>query len=88
MNVIYAIPFILGPIIMGVITYFLMESGIIRRPCIQAPWVTPPILIGFLCTGGDIKGAIWNAIEIVLLTILWTPFVMMSDKVEAKEAAE
>ena len=88
MNVVYAIPFIFGPIILGVITYFLMESGILRRPCIEAPWVTPPILIGFLCTGGDIKGAIWNVIEIVILTVLWTPFVMVNDKVEAKEAAE
>lgn len=88
MNVIYAIPFIFGPIILGVITYYLMEGGIIRRPCIEAPWVTPPILIGFLCTGGDLKGAVWNVIEIVILTVLWTPFVMMNDKVEAREAAE
>lgn len=83
MNMVLAIPFILGPIILGVITFYLMEGGIIRRPCIEAPWVTPPILIGFLCTGGDIKGAIWNVIEIVLLTVLWTPFVMMNDRVEA-----
>lgn len=86
LNVVYAIPFILGPIILGVITFYLMEGGVIRRPCIQAPWVTPPVLIGFLCTGGDIKGAIWNVIEIVLLTVLWTPFVLVNDKVEAGEA--
>ena len=86
MNPVYAIPFILGPILMGVITYFLMEAGWVRRPCIQVPWVTPPILIGFLCTGGDFRGAIWNAVELVLLTLLWTPFVMMHDKIEAKES--
>lgn len=85
MNMVLAIPFILGPVILGVVTYYLMEGGIIRRPCIEAPWVTPPILIGFLCTGGDIKGAIWNAIEIVLLTVLWTPFIMMNDRVETAE---
>lgn len=86
MNMVLAIPFILGPIILGVVTYFLMEAGIIRRPCIEAPWVTPPVLIGFLCTGGDIKGAIWNVIEIVFLTVLWTPFVLMNDKVNGTEA--
>lgn len=83
MNVIYMFPFIFGPVILGVITYYLMEMGIIRRCCISAPWVTPPILIGFLATGGDIKGAIWNVIELGLLTALWTPFIIMNDKLEA-----
>jgi len=87
MNVVYAIPFICGPIILVVITYYLMEAGLIRRTCIEAPWVTPPILYGFLATGGDVKGAIWNAIELVLLTVIWTPFVMVNDKVEARQAA-
>ena len=83
MNVVYMFPFIFGPVILGVITYYLMEMGIIRRCCISAPWVTPPILIGFLATGGDIKGAIWNVIELGLLTALWTPFIIMNDKLEA-----
>jgi PTS system cellobiose-specific IIC component len=83
MNVIYMFPFIFGPVILGIITYYLMELGMIRRCCISAPWVTPPILIGFLATGGDIRGAIWNVVAIGLLTVLWTPFIMMADKLEA-----
>lgn len=88
MNPIYAIPFIVGPIILAVSTYFLMEAGFVRRGCIDTPWVTPPILIGFLCTGGDFRGAIWNVIEIVILVVIWSPFVMMNDKLEAKQAAD
>ena len=83
MNVIYMFPFIFGPVILGIISYYLMELGMVRRCCISAPWVTPPILIGFLATGGDIRGAIWNVVAIVLLTVLWTPFIMMNDKLEA-----
>ena len=86
MNPIYMIPFVLGPVVLGVITYFLMEGGLLRRPCILAPWVTPPILYGFLCTGGDIRGAIWNAIAVVFLTILYTPFVMINDRIQNKTA--
>jgi len=85
MNVVYMFPFIFGPVLLGVLTYYLMEMGIIRRCCISAPWVTPPILIGFLATGGDFKGAIWNVIELVILTVLWTPFIMMNDKLEAAQ---
>ena len=85
MNVVYMFPFIFGPVILGIISYYLMELGMVRRCCISAPWVTPPILIGFLATGGDIRGAIWNVVAIALLTALWTPFIMMADKLEADE---
>lgn len=88
MNPVYAIPFVVGPTVLAVTTYFLMQLGIVGRICISAPWVTPPILLQFLATGGNIPAAIWGAVEIVLLTILWTPFVMMSYKMEQKNTAE
>ena len=84
MNPIYMLPFIAGPTILGVIAYVLMDFGIIERVVLQAPWVTPPILFPFLATGGGIKAAIFAAIEIVFLVVLWTPFVMMSNKQSAK----
>lgn len=84
LNMVLAIPFVLGPIVLGVLTYFIMEAGLIRRPCIDAPWVTPPIICGFLCTGGDFKAVIWNVIEIVGLSALWTPFVLMNDRVSGE----
>lgn len=87
MNVIYMFPFIFGPVLIGVLTYFLMTMGMIRPCCISAPWVTPPILIGFLATGGDIRGAIWNVVSLGILTALWTPFIIMNDRLEAKEEA-
>ena len=59
---------------------------IVMNPVYAIPFILGPILIGFLCTGGDFRGAIWNAVELVLLTLLWTPFVMMHDKIEAKES--
>jgi len=62
--------------------------GILGRCVVGAPWVTPPILIGFLSTGGQFFAAIWNAIELVLLTIWWAPFVMISNKVNAANEAE
>ena len=40
----------------------------------------------FLATGGDFRAAIWVVIEIVILTAIWTPFVMMNDKMTAAEA--
>lgn len=84
MNPVYAIPFIVGPAVLAVATYILMDLGIIRRICISAPWVTPPVLLGFLATGGDIKAAIWNLVEVILLILLWIPFVMVADRMQKK----
>ena len=86
MNPVYMLPFIIGPTILGAASYILMDLGVIERVVLSAPWVTPPILFPFLATGGGIKAAIWAAIEIVLLTLLWTPFVMISNKQNAREA--
>ncbi len=83
LNPILAIPFIVGPMVLGVLTYLLMEAGVIRRICADVPWVTPPVIIGFLATGGDWKGAVWNVIEIAILTVIWTPFVIASSRMEA-----
>ena len=84
MNPTYMIPFVLGPTILGGLSYFLMDIGVIERVCLQVPWVTPPVLYPFLATGGGFKGAIYQVIEIVGLVILWTPFVMMSNKQNAE----
>ena len=85
MNPVYMLPFIIGPTVLGAVSYILMDLGIIERVVLSAPWVTPPILFPFLATGGGIKAAVWAAIEIVLLVLLWTPFVMISNKQNARE---
>jgi len=88
LNPVYMIPFIFGPVILGVLSWTLMNMGILERCVVGVPWVTPPILIGFLATGGRVFGSIWNAIELVVLTLWWTPFVMLSNKVTAAAETE
>ena len=83
MNPTYMLPFVAGPVILGIVSYLLMDANIIERVCLSAPWVTPPVLYPFLATGGGIKAAIYQVIEIVFVTALYTPFVMMSNKQNA-----
>lgn len=86
LNPVYMIPFIFGPVILAVISWVMMDAGVLARCALTAPWVTPPIIIAFLATGGNVFAAIWNVIEIVILTLWWTPFVLISDRVEAAGA--
>ena len=83
MNPTYMLPFVAGPVILAIVSFLLMQANIIERVCLSAPWVTPPVLFPFLATGGGIKAAIYQVIEIVFVTALYTPFVMMSNKQNA-----
>ncbi|WP_041140081.1 PTS sugar transporter subunit IIC [Beduini massiliensis] len=83
MNPIYMLPFIVGPVVLSITTYLLMDFNIIERGCLSIPWVTPPLLSGFLVTGGGFRATIYQAIGIVFLVLLWTPFVLMSNKQNA-----
>lgn len=79
MNPVYMVPFLFGPVIITIISYLLMQYNIIERGCLNVPWVTPPILFQFLATGGGIKAAIFAVVEIVLITLFYIPFVMISN---------
>lgn len=49
MNPIMVLPFILTPMVSGVITYFALYTGIVPLfTAVQVPWTTPPIISGFL----------------------------------------
>ena len=83
MNPTYMLPFIVGPTLLAVLTYICMQTNIIERGCLSIPWVTPPVLTGFLVTGGGFRASIFQVVTIILDTILWVPFVMMSNKQNA-----
>ena len=83
MNPVYMVPFVFTPVILATLSYILMDLGVIERVCLSAPWVTPPVLYPFLATGGGIKGAIYQVIEIVGITLMWAPFVLVSNKQSA-----
>ena len=82
------IPFILTPMILQFITYFLMKFHIIGMIVAQVPWTTPTIISGFLMTGGDWKAAVWQAIDLVLAVLAYYPFFKSLDKQAVKEEQE
>ncbi|MFB8736179.1 PTS transporter subunit EIIC [Bacillus sp. SL00103] len=59
MNPMLLIPFILTPIMMIITTYIGMSTGLVAKPAgIAVPWTMPPIISGYLATGGKISGAV------------------------------
>lgn len=93
MPVIFNVPLMIGFIVVQavlvILSYGATALGLIDRVCAMIPWATPPILSGFLATGGDWKAAVFQAFEIVIAFVIWYPFFKLSEKQQLiKEAQE
>jgi len=78
------IPFVLLPSLGLIFAYFVTAAGLMNRTVALVPWTTPPLLNGFLATGGD-----WRAIVVQLIIItggvfLYLPFMKISEKTALK----
>lgn len=84
LNPIFIIPFVLTPVTLTVIAYLATAAGLVPATSIVIPWVTPPIIGGFLATGGSISGALLSLFNLGVAFVLYVPFVMLSEKLEKK----
>ena len=86
LNPILGIPFILAPCLSITIGYFLTVFGFCPKVVLEVPWTMPPVLMGFLATGGNIMGAISQLIAIVAVTLLYIPFLIAYEKYQNKQS--
>ena len=87
LNPILGIPFILAPVLCVLLGYILTTIGFCPRVVLEVPWTMPPLLLGFLATGGNIMGAVSQLIAIVLSTLIYIPFLLAYEKYQNKQAA-
>lgn len=87
-NPVYAIPFIATPMVATTIAYFATALKLVKPTYILIPWVTPPVISGYLATGGDIRASIMQILILVIGTLIYMPFVIVSNKVFLKDQAQ
>src|SRR5690606_6948719 len=81
MNPLIIIPWMLAPVAVTLITYYSMAAGLVPRPAgIIVPWTTPPILSGFLATGNAWQGGVLQAVNMLVVMVIWWPFLRILDK--------
>ncbi|EHK2389611.1 PTS sugar transporter subunit IIC [Clostridium perfringens] len=81
MNFSLLIPFILAPIANAVIAYSAMASGLVAKTTgIAVSWTMPPIISGFLTTGGHISGSILQIILIIVDILIYWGFYKVVEK--------
>lgn len=83
MNFKMVIPFVMAPVVTAIITYYAMYFGWVAKPIgAVIPWTTPPVIAGFLASGGKISGAVIQIITITINTLIYLPFFLKDDKLK------
>lgn len=80
LNPILAVPFILAPVVCATIGYVATLIGFAAKAYVMIPWCLPPIVSGFLATGGHIGTVITQMICIIAATLIYLPFVKLRNK--------
>ena len=88
LNPILGIPFILAPVVCIFVGWLLVTIHFCPYIVLEVPWTMPPILLGFLATGGSIMGAISQIIVIVVATLIYIPFLLVYENYQNKQASQ
>ena len=87
LNPIMIIPFLLAPIILGIVAFVAMSTGLVPYTNgVNIPWTTPPVIAGFLVSGW--RGAALNIVQIALSAAIYYPFFKVADNIAVKEELE
>lgn len=79
LNPLMLIPFLITPMVLCTFTYIVIALGWVPPTSgIAIPWTTPIFMSGFLTTG--ISGVILQAVNLVIATMIYIPFVKVLDK--------
>ena len=86
LNPILDIPFILAPVVTMIVGYILVSSGFCPKIVLEVPWTMPPVILGFLATGGHPMGAISQLIVVAISVVVYVPFLIAYEKFQAKQS--
>lgn len=85
-NIPMMIPFVSIPLIFSIIGYVLTAIGWVSKTVVFVPWMTPPLISGYLATGGDWRAVVIQIILIIIGVLIYLPFLRISDNISRKES--
>jgi len=77
LNPIYAIPFILTPVVLSLLGYFATIIGFVPVAGHAVPWTMPPLISGYLATGSS-AGTVVQFMALAIGTLIYLPFVRVA----------
>jgi PTS system cellobiose-specific IIC component len=86
MNPYFFLPFILTPVVLVIVTYSAMATGLVTPPVgIALPFTTPIFISGYLATGGHISGTVIQVVNLLISMAIYYPFFRAWDKQKYRE---
>jgi PTS system cellobiose-specific IIC component len=82
---VFFIPFIITPVILTIVAYVATATGIVPLTTVMVPWTTPPVLGGYLATGGSFAGGFLAVVNLAIAFVIYLPFVIIAEKLEGAE---
>ncbi|MEW9122865.1 MAG: PTS cellobiose transporter subunit IIC [Thermotaleaceae bacterium] len=86
MNPLMMIPFILGPVVVTIVSYIALKMGLVARLAgIAMPWTSPILLSGFLASGGKLSVVALQMVNFLIMAVVYYPFFRIWDKKKLEE---
>lgn len=80
LNPMLIIPFIIAPILNGIIAWAATSLGWVNHVVASSPWTLPGPIGAFLACGNDWRAAVLSVALIILSVLIYYPFFRMYDK--------
>ena len=83
LNPVMLIPFVFTPLILAVISYIAVASGLVPGTSANIEWTTPVFLNAYLSTG-SLKGAVLQAVNLAVGVAVYGPFIVISNRINSR----
>lgn len=80
LNPMLIIPFVIAPILNGVIAWGATSLGLVNHVVASSPWTLPGPIGAFLACGSDWRAAVLSVVLILISIAIYYPFFRMYDK--------
>ncbi|SDY00299.1 PTS system, cellobiose-specific IIC component [Evansella caseinilytica] len=84
LNPVMFIPFLTIPVLLTLTSYFAIVIGFVPKTVALVPWTTPPLISGYLVTGGSFAGVVLQLFNLTLATVLYIPFIKAAMRADKK----
>ena len=81
LNPVFAVPFVLAPLVLSFVTYFAMVVGFVARPAFYVPPLVPAPIATYLATL-DWRAPVLVAVNVAIATLIYYPFVRAYERSE------
>ena len=88
MNPLIVVPWVLSPMIVTLVSYFAMKTGLVPPPPgVTVPWTVPIFINGIMATN-SLAGGLLQLVNLAIVFVIWFPFLKIIDRVNVKKEQE